>query len=185
MDSSDEHDSESSETASQSVVNALNVESNENHGSLTKKRHPNQRENVSTSIGSKENVQQQQPSKKRGRPKLNKNDRTEHDSIMETVQQLVEQHQQPKKRRQKNDLSAANDNAEGDASAERIINRVVNMRKRKNHHEYLVTWTTDNNAAEWIGRDIMITKYAQHLIAYFERITQFKQLTTPTATTST
>lgn len=58
--------------------------------------------------------------------------------------------------------------------AERTIDRVQKMRKRENRHEYLVLWTTDNDA-EWIDRDIMITKYAQHLIAYFEQITQFNQ----------
>lgn len=183
----------------------LNVESNENEPAEpmqteeddneppSKKRRKKRHESVSKSYGSKKNddeqrkMQQQrsqkQPANKLGRPKLNKSVRTEHDSP------LIEQHQQqpkPKKRRRQKYISietnpiAKNPKAESAAAStatERTMNRVENVRKRENRHEFLVTWANDDTA-EWISRDLMATKYAQHLIAYFERITKFKQLTT-------
>lgn len=55
----------------------------------------------------------------------------------------------------------------------REVDRVENLRKHKDRHEYLVKWKNGDNV-EWIGRDIMITKYPQTVIAFFERITTFK-----------
>lgn len=200
------------ETASPSNATAtFDAESNENEPAVSvpvqkerrtnenghdepspKRRRPNRRESVPKpkSNEPKENEeQQQQPTKKRGRPKLNKNVRTEHDSLMETEPQqpMIEQEKpkkQPKKGRQQNSIPAKTDEeksgldvavaaavASVDAIADRTISRVENMRKRNNCHEYLIRWTTGDNA-EWIGRDIMIAKYAPHLIAFFERITQ-------------
>lgn len=201
MDSNDAENSEPSlrETDVVPVYISLKVEPNENRAStvliqkehqsdndeepLLKKRRPN---------ASNKNVEQ--PSKKLGRSKLNKNVRTEHDSTMEMVQPPQ---QQPKKRHRRtavpaktdqkeNDLGAADSGvADADATAsDRTINRVESMRKRDNRHEFLVTWTTGDSAAEWIARDIMATKYPQHLIAYFERITQFTLTTSTTALTS-
>lgn len=165
-----------------------------------KRRRPNRRENVPqpTLNEPTTNKEQQRPPNRRGRKKMIAKVRTEQDSMVETEQQQPlneqQQEQQPqqseKRRQRKSNADVADKEKSGlDAAAttaavanvataddQRTIEHVEKMRKRNNRHEYLVTWTTGDNA-EWIGRDIMITKYAPHLIAYFERITQFDQLT--------
>lgn len=47
------------------------------------------------------------------------------------------------------------------------MEKVINVRKRKNQHEYLVQWK-NNKKAEWISRDIAVTNYPQYVIAYFQ-----------------
>lgn len=172
-------------------VAMLDVDSNEpqqddEHDDVdsSMKRQTTRRLSVPTSDGSKENDEQhsmpQKPANKRGRPKVNKNVRTEPDSP------LAEQHQQQskKRRRQKSNTNDPTDPTANSptatattAATERTIKRIESMRKRDNRHEFLATWTNDDTA-EWISRDLMTTKYPQHLIAYFESIIHFNQLTT-------
>lgn len=167
--------------------------------STSKKRRSNHRESAPKPNQPKTNDEQQekkQPAKKRGRPRVNENVRTEQGSTMATEQkQAPIEQQQPKKRRQTRksvpaktdeEQSGSDDDADAGAAvgaaaaaaadvnpiAECTIVQVEKMRKRNNRHEYLVT-TTDGNA-KWIGREIMITEYAQDLIAFFERITRFQ-----------
>ncbi|XP_031616855.1 heterochromatin protein 1-like [Contarinia nasturtii] len=58
------------------------------------------------------------------------------------------------------------------------VDRVENLRKRNNKHEYLVKWKSsdqdDEQQEEWISRDTMIANHAKSVIAFFERITSFK-----------
>lgn len=85
--------------------------------------------------------------------------------------------QQPIKRRRHQTSDTTDIDATASTSTEVTIDRIQNMRKRNNRHEYLVTWTTGND--EWIGRDLMTTKYPQQLIAYFQSILHFKQTPQP------
>lgn len=55
----------------------------------------------------------------------------------------------------------------------REVESVKHLRKRKNHHEYLVKW---KNMAkkQWIERDIMIAKHPQSVIAYLQTLVDFR-----------
>lgn len=102
----------------------------------------------------------------------------------EPAEQPSNEHVSPKQRGQKRrkNFTAINKNVEQINSNEppnkrphneRIVDRVLKLRKRSNRHEYLVKW--ENSADdEWIDRDVMITKYSQSVIAYFESIINFK-----------
>lgn len=53
------------------------------------------------------------------------------------------------------------------------VERVCNLRKRKNQYKYLVKWN-NRDEEEWVSRDIMIANHPQSVIAFFESIIRFK-----------
>ncbi|XP_055317348.1 heterochromatin protein 1-like [Sitodiplosis mosellana] len=53
------------------------------------------------------------------------------------------------------------------------MDRIQSLRKREGRHEYLVKWK-NSDEEEWIGRDVMVTKYAENVIAFFQSIVVFK-----------
>lgn len=59
------------------------------------------------------------------------------------------------------------------AAQHREIDRVESIRKRKNHHEYLVKWKNCDEEV-WIERNIMIARYPQSVIAALQRLVVFK-----------
>lgn len=56
----------------------------------------------------------------------------------------------------------------------REVDHIQSLRKRTGRHEYLVKWKNSNDDPEWIGRDIMTSKYPESVIAYFQSIIVFK-----------
>lgn len=56
----------------------------------------------------------------------------------------------------------------------REVDRIQQLRKRTGRHEYLVKWKNSDDDPEWIGRDIMTSKYPESVIAFFQSIIVFK-----------
>lgn len=47
------------------------------------------------------------------------------------------------------------------------VEKVTNIRKRENQHEYLVKWK-NRDEQQWMPRDIMITEHPQSVIDFFQ-----------------
>lgn len=52
------------------------------------------------------------------------------------------------------------------------IERVENVRKRNNQHEYLVKWQK-NETPEWIDRDLVVDQYPEQVIDYYQGVLTF------------
>lgn len=110
---------------------------------------------------------------------------SENDPIQtEEAEQSSKEHVSPKQRAQKRrkNFTATDKNVEQTNSIEtpnkrphieRTVDRVLRLRKRANCHEYLVKWANSADE-EWIDRDVMITKYPQRVIDYFQSVITFK-----------
>lgn len=55
----------------------------------------------------------------------------------------------------------------------REVDRVENLRKRKDRLEFLVKWKNSDDE-EWIAKDIIINEHPQSVIAFFQTIIRFK-----------
>lgn len=56
----------------------------------------------------------------------------------------------------------------------REVDHIQRLRKRTGRHEYLVKWKNSDDDPEWVGRDIMASKYPESVIAFFQSIIVFK-----------
>lgn len=69
--------------------------------------------------------------------------------------------------------ASANDEEQEEENADKDVDRVKKVRKREDVHEFLVKWKNSDDE-EWIGHDTAVSKYPQHVIAYYQSILRFK-----------